>query len=83
MTDTPGLEERVAALEATVTMLTRKLFERGDITINDARATHGLPPFDLKMAQIGDAIKDGCQHIMTGGCPLDCFRGPCRLEQVS
>ena len=45
MTGTPSLEERVAALEATVAMLTRKLFERGDITINDARAAAGLPPF--------------------------------------
>jgi len=41
----PDLEARVAALEAAVTMLTRKLLERGDITINDARAAHGLPPF--------------------------------------
>ena len=41
----PSLEGRVAALEATVAMLTRKLLTRGDITINDARATHGLPPF--------------------------------------
>ena len=40
-----GLEERVAALEATVAMLMPKLLARGDITINDARATHGLPPF--------------------------------------
>ena len=38
MTGTPSLEERAAALEATVAMLTRKLFERGDITINDARS---------------------------------------------
>lgn len=43
----PDLEERVAALEATVALLTRKLFERGDITINDARATLGLPAFEL------------------------------------
>ena len=45
MTDTPGLEERVAALETAMAVLTRKLLARGDITINDARATHGLPPF--------------------------------------
>jgi hypothetical protein len=36
----PGLEERVAALEATVAMLTSKLLQSGDITINDARAAH-------------------------------------------
>jgi len=29
----------------------------------------------------GDAIKDGCKHVMTGGCPFDCFRGPCRYEE--
>ena len=45
VTETPSLEERVAALEATVAMLVRKLLANGDITINDARATHGLPPF--------------------------------------
>jgi hypothetical protein len=39
----PDLEERVAALEAAVTMLTSKLLQSGDITINDARAAHGLP----------------------------------------
>jgi hypothetical protein len=33
-------------------------------------------------AYVGDAVKDGCQHIMTGGCPLDCFRGPCMFEQA-
>ena len=45
MTDSPGLEDRVAALEATVVMLTRTLLARGDITVNDARAAQGLPPF--------------------------------------
>ena len=41
-----SLEERVAALEAAMAMLMmRKLLARGDITINDARAAHGLPPF--------------------------------------
>src|SRR5476649_2755871 len=34
----PSLEERVAALEATVQLFARKLFERGDITINDVRS---------------------------------------------
>jgi hypothetical protein len=38
-----SLEERVAALEAAIALFTRKLFERGDITINDARAAMGLP----------------------------------------
>jgi hypothetical protein len=41
----PDLEARVAALEATVVMLTRKLLQSGDISINDARSAHGLPPF--------------------------------------
>ncbi len=41
-------EKRIAVLEAAVAMLTRKLLERGDITINDARAAHGLPPFIAK-----------------------------------
>ena len=50
MTDSPGLEDRVAALEAAITMLTRKLLARGDITINDARAAHGLPPFQEQWA---------------------------------
>ena len=45
MTDSPGLEDRVAALEAAVTMVMHKLLIRGDITINDARAAQGLPPF--------------------------------------
>ena len=45
MADTRGIEDRVAALETTVAMLVRKLLANGDITINDARATHGLPPF--------------------------------------
>ena len=45
VTETPSLEDRVATLEATVAMLVRKLLASGDITINDARATHGLPPF--------------------------------------
>lgn len=40
-----AIEGRVAALEAAVAMLTQGLFERGDITINDVRATLGLPPF--------------------------------------
>lgn len=39
------LEARVAALEATVAMLTRKLVQSGDITINDARAAWGLPAY--------------------------------------
>jgi hypothetical protein len=38
-----SLEERVAALEAAIALFTRKLFDRGDITINDARAAMGLP----------------------------------------
>ena len=37
----PDLEERVAALEAALAMLTRRLLESGDITINDARAAMG------------------------------------------
>ena len=38
------LEQRVAALEATVAMLMRKLLANGDITVNDARAAAGLQP---------------------------------------
>jgi hypothetical protein len=30
---------------------------------------------------IGDAIKEGCKHVMTGGCAIDCFRGPCIFER--
>jgi hypothetical protein len=49
----PSLEERVAALEATVAMFARKLLERGDISINDARAVHGLPAFRFAEAEAG------------------------------
>ena len=45
VTSTPDLEERVAALEATMAMLMPKLLARGDITINDARAAMDLKPF--------------------------------------
>ena len=31
----------------------------------------------------GDPVKDGCQHVMTGGCPIACFQGPCRFEVAS
>jgi len=41
------LEQRITALETAVAMLTRKALENGDITINDARAAHGLPALDL------------------------------------
>lgn len=41
----PDLEERVAALEAAVAMLTREAVQSGGITINAARAALGLPPF--------------------------------------
>ena len=41
----PDLEERVAALEAIVAKLLPKALASGDITINDARAAHGLAPF--------------------------------------
>ena len=41
----PDLEERIAVLEAAVTMLTSRLLQSGDISINDARAAHGFPPF--------------------------------------
>lgn len=44
----PDLEKRIAVLEAAVAMLTRALLERGDITVNDARAAHGLPAFTAK-----------------------------------
>ena len=57
-----------------------------DAAITDAELEAEKAKFTEAMtglAFIGDLIKDGCQHIMTGGCPLDCFRGPCRLEQVS
>ena len=104
-----AIEGRVAALEAAVAMLTQGLFERGDITINDVRATLGLPPFRglwadspgyvqakpsspppltpdfkldfSKLGMCGDIIKDGCEHVMTGGCPFACFRGPCMFEK--
>ena len=41
----PDLEERVAALEAAVALLTREALQSGDITINAVRATLGLSPF--------------------------------------
>jgi hypothetical protein len=47
---TPSLEDRVAALEAAMTLFTRKSLERGDITINDARAAMGLPALELEEA---------------------------------
>src|ERR1017187_5985689 len=48
---TPSLEDRVAALEAAMTLFTRKSLESGDITINDARAAMGLP----RLAEVGAA----------------------------
>lgn len=54
----PDLEERVAALEAAMAMLTRALLKRGDITINDARATHGLPPFPEPWADAAQSEPD-------------------------
>ncbi len=50
----------------------------------------GLSPavraeYDRMLEQVGnvcgDAIKDGCKHIMTGGCPFTCFWGPCKFEE--
>lgn len=49
---TPSPEDRVAALEATVAMFARKLLERGDISVNDARAVHGLPAFRFAEAEM-------------------------------
>jgi hypothetical protein len=43
-TDGPSLEERVAALEATVAMLMDKSLAGGDITVNDVRAALGYEP---------------------------------------
>ena len=48
-------------------MLTHKLLQSGDITINDARATHGLPPFTVPepdfmahvQAEVLDSTSDG------------------------
>ena len=48
----PSLVERVATLEATVQLFARKLLERGDITINDARATAGLPALEARFAPV-------------------------------
>jgi hypothetical protein len=62
----PDLEGRVAALEATVAMLTRKLVASGDITLNDARAAHGLPPFREPWA---DGEPTFMQHVKAE--PLD------------
>jgi hypothetical protein len=45
VSDVPTLEQRVAALEASLASLLGTLIRRGDITINDARATMGLPEF--------------------------------------
>jgi hypothetical protein len=55
----PCLDERVAALEAAVALFTRKLFERGDITINDARAAMGLPG----LGEVGDVRRDPAPHV--------------------
>jgi len=52
----PDLEKRVAALETAVAMLTRKALENGDITINDARAAHGLPAWHEAGATTGDEL---------------------------
>ena len=38
----PPLEQRVAALERALASLMHTLVRRGDISINDARAAHGL-----------------------------------------
>jgi hypothetical protein len=41
------LQQRVTALEVQLMKLTKVLLDRCHITINDARATLGLPAFDF------------------------------------
>ena len=68
----PDLEERVAALEAAVAMLTREAVQPGGITINTVRATLGLPPFREPWADSPGHVQVNARlprAIVPGGIP--------------
>lgn len=54
-----SLARRVKVLEVAVARFARALLERGDITVNDARAAMGLKPFRFAEAQDGSDGDEG------------------------
>ena len=55
-----------------------------DAATTDAELAAEKAAFAKAMAGLafcGDLIKDGCEHVMTGGCSFECFRGPCMFDR--
>jgi hypothetical protein len=55
-----------------------------DAATTDAELEAERAPFMEAMSGLafcGDIIKDGCEHVMTGGCSFECFRGPCTFDR--